>query len=226
MARNYNSRNEKDYGILRSLFYKLFVILVVTPVVRLMYKLKVEGRENVPKTSRVIYAGNHVSYLDPPMIAYAVQKCIAYMAKKELFEDKNRLLRFLVHILGGFAVNREKPELATFKTVKAVFNTTWSLGIFPQGKIVKDPVIENITKGFVLFAKKFEADIVPVGICGYDGYAKKLFEKDMTIKIGKPISYTLDEDEIIKEWARQICEFTGFENRVENKIENKEPVEV
>ena len=42
--------------------------------------------------------------------------------------------------------------------------------IFPQGKIVKEPVIENITKGFVLFAKKFEADIVPVGICGFDDW--------------------------------------------------------
>ena len=68
-----------------------------------------------------------------------------------------------------------------------------------------------------MFAKKFKADIVPVGICGFDGYAKKLFEKHITVKVGKPIPYTLDEDEIIKEWARQICEFTGFENRVEQK---------
>jgi len=141
------------------------------------------------------------------------------MAKKELFESKNQVLKFLVHSLGGFAVNREKPELATFKTVKAIFNTPWSLGIFPQGKIVKEPVIENITKGFVLFAKKFEADIVPVGICGFDGYAHRLFEKHLTAKIGKPISYKLDEDEIIREWARQICEFTGFENKVEKKEE-------
>ena len=215
MEKNYNKRSEKDYGILRSIFYVLFVIFVVAPVSKLMYNIKIEGRENVPKTSRVIFAGNHVSYLDPPMLTYAVRKRVAYMAKKELFEDKNPLLRFLVHILGAFAVNREKPELATFKTVKAVFNTPWSLGIFPQGRIVKEPVIKNITKGFILFAKKFEADIVPVGICGFDGYAKKLFEKNMTLKIGTPISYKLDEDEIIREWARQICEFTGFENQVE-----------
>ena len=39
----------------------------------------------------------------------------------------------------------------------------------------------------------------------------------MTLKIGKPISYKLDEDEIVKEWARQICEFTGFENRLEQE---------
>lgn len=217
MERNYNSRNEKDYNFWRALYYKLFVVLVVMPVSKLMYNIKIEGRENVPKSSRVIYAGNHVSYLDPPMLSYAVQKLVAYMAKKELFESKNALLKFLVHSLGGFAVNREKPELATFKTVKAVFNTPWSLGIFPQGRIVKEPVIQNITKGFVLFAKKFKADIVPVGICGFDGYAKKLFEKNMTLKIGTPISYELDEDEIVREWARQICEFTGFENKIEQK---------
>ena len=215
--RNYNSRTEKDYGLLRSIYYQIFVVLVVAPVSILFYKLKIEGRENVPNNSRVIYAGNHVSYLDPPMLTYAVHRRIAYMAKKELFTDKNPLLSFLVHSLGAFAVNREKPELATFKTVKAVFNTPWSLGIFPQGKIVKEPVINKINKGFILFAKKFQADIVPVGICGFDGYAKKLFEKNMTIKIGKPISYTLDEDEIVKEWARQICEFTGFENCIEQK---------
>lgn len=214
MVRNYNTRSEKDYSLLRSIYYKIFVYLVVMPVSRFMYNLKIEGRENVPKTSRVIYAGNHVSYLDPPMLSYAVQKKVAYMAKKELFTDKNKLLRFLVHSLGAFAVNREKPEIATFKTVKAVFNTPWSLGIFPQGKIVKEPVIDKINKGFILFAKKFEADIVPVGICGFDGYAHKLFEKNMTIKIGKPISYTLDEDVILKEWAKQISEFTGFENKV------------
>ena len=216
--KNYNRRTEKDYGFWRMLFYKTFVTFVVWTVTKFMYNLKIYGRENVPKTSRVIFAGNHVSYLDPPIVSLAVRKCVAYMAKKELFEDKNKLLRFLVHILGAFAVNREKPELATFKTIKSIFNTTWSLGIFPQGKIIKEPVIKDIHKGFIMFAKKFEADIVPVGIKGFDGYAKKLFEKNLTATIGTPISYKLPEDEIIKEWARQICEYTGFENKIEEEV--------
>ena len=213
--KNYNRRYEKDYNIFRILFYMSFVWLVVYPVTKLMYNVKIVGRENVPKDSHVIYAANHVSYIDPPLVSLAVRKCIAYMAKQELFKDKDRLLRFLVHILGAFAVNREKPEIATFKTVKSVFNTSWSLGIFPQGKIIKEPVIENIHKGFIIFAKKFKADIVPVGIKGFDGYAKKLFEKNITVTVGKPISYTLDEEEILREWARQICEYTGFENKIE-----------
>ena len=217
--KNYNRRTEKDYGFWRILFYKSFVTLVVWTVTKFMYNIKIIGRENVPKTSRVIFAGNHVSYLDPPIVSLAVRKCVAYMAKKELFEDEtNKVLRFLVHILGAFAVNREKPELATFKTIKSVFNTSWSLGIFPQGRIIKEPEIKDIHKGFIMFAKKFEADIVPVGIKGFDGYAKKLFEKHITATIGKPISYKLPEDEIMKEWARQICEYTGFENKIEETV--------
>ena len=198
-----------------------FLLTVVYPVTKLMYNLKVEGRENLPKSSRVIFAGNHVSYIDPPLIAVSAWKNIAYMAKQELFHDKDKLLRFLVHILGAFAVNREKPEIATFKTVKSIFNTSWALGIFPQGKIVKEPVISNIHKGFIMFAKKFQADIIPVAICGFDGYAKKLFEKHITVKIGKPISYTLDENEIVREWARQISEFTGFENKIEEPLKEQ-----
>lgn len=218
--KNYNRRCEKDYGWFRTLYYMLFLLIVVYPVTLLMYNVKIEGRENVPKDSRVIYAGNHLSYIDPPLISLAAWKTISYMAKQELFHDDNRLLRFLVHSLGAFAVNREKPEIATFKTVKSVFNTSWSLGIFPQGRIIKEPVIKHIHKGFIMFAKKFKADIIPVGICGFDGYAKKLFEKHITVKVGTPISYTLDENEILREWARQICEFTGFENQIEESIEN------
>lgn len=216
--KNYNRRCEKDYNFFRTLYYRLFVLFVVLPITKLMYNVKIEGRENIVNSSNVIYTGNHVSYIDPPLIALATGKTIAYMAKQELFYDDNKLLRFLVHSLGAFAVNREKPEIATFKTVKSVFNTSWSLGIFPQGRIIKEPVITQIHKGFIMFAKKFKADIVPVGICGFDGYAKKLFEKHITLKVGKPISYTLDENEILREWARQICEFTGYENKIEEFI--------
>ena len=217
--KNYNRRTEKDYGFWRILFYKTFVTFVVWTVTKFMYNLKIVGRENLPNTSRVIFAGNHVSYLDPPIVSLAVRKCVAYMAKQELFQEgTNKVLRFLVHILGAFAVNREKPELSTFKTIKSIFNTSWSLGIFPQGRIVKEPEISNIHKGFIMFAKKFEADIIPVGIKGFDGYAKKLFEKHITVTVGKPISYKLPEDEIVREWAKQICEYTGFENKIEEPV--------
>ena len=169
-GKNYSRRTEKDYNFIRTFWYRKIILFLVHVISKYWYNIKIEGRENIPNTNRLIFAGNHVSYLDPPMIALATDKPIAYMAKQELFYDNSRpILRFMVHSLGAFAVNREKPEIATFKTVKAIFNTSWSLGIFPQGKITEEHEITTPHKGFVLFSKKFEADIVPVAVCGFDG---------------------------------------------------------
>lgn len=213
--RNYNRRFPKEYGFLGSLFYLWFLNFVVAPIGKLLYDIKIEGRENLDKKSKYLFAPNHVSYLDPPFTSLAGKRKVAYMAKQELFTDKNALLRFLVIHLGAFAVNRENPEIATFKTVFDLLKTDWSLGIFPQGKISKENAITTVQKGFVTIAKKAKFDIVPIGICGFDGYSKKLFGKHMTVKVGKPISYKLDDAEIIKQWAAQICELTGLENRLE-----------
>lgn len=218
MERNYNRRYPNEYGFFRSFFYMFFVYTVVIPVGKLLYKIKAEGRENIDKNKKYLFAGNHVSYLDPPFLTYAVQQKVAYMAKQELFVDKNALLRFLVINLGAFAVNRENPEIATFKTIFDLLKTDWSLGIFPQGKISKDNSISTVQKGFVTIAKKAKFDIVPVGICGFTGYSKKIFGKQMTMKIGKPISYKLSDDEIVKQWIGQICELTGLENKYQEPV--------
>lgn len=213
--RNYSRRYPKEYGLFGSLFYVMFLKVVVGPIGKLLYNVKIEGRENIDKKKRYLFAPNHVSYLDPPFASLAASRKVAYMAKQELFTDKNWLLRTLVIRLGAFAVNRNNPEIATFKTVFDLLKTDWSLGIFPQGKISSENAITTVHKGFVAIAKKAKFDVVPIGICGFDGYSKKLFEKHMTIKIGTPISFELEEDEIIRKWAEQVCELTGLENKLQ-----------
>ena len=228
--RNFARRFASDYHIWRTLFY--YFVLMVFPVQAFYYKLKIEGRKNLPKNRNVIYVGNHVSELDPPFVGYAVARPIAFMAKKELFEG-NSIKTWLVKRLGAFAVNREKPELATFKTVTEIFKTSWGLGIFPQGGTRKNkklnPEVDgeyiDIHKGFILFAKKFKADIVPISICGLEEYSKKFRGRNVKIVIGKPISYELPEDEIVKLWCEEICKNTGYENCVTgNNSENTEEV--
>ncbi|MGN1125051.1 MAG: lysophospholipid acyltransferase family protein [Candidatus Gastranaerophilaceae bacterium] len=210
-TRNYAKRMASDYHIFRTIFFMVFLWTVVKPVTNCMYNLKVKGKHNIPKKGNYIYAPNHVSEMDPPFVASAVNHQIAFMAKKELFEG-NDSRNWLIKRLGAFAVNREKPELSTFKTVKEIFKTNWPLGIFPEGGTKKNKKIEDIKPGFVAIAKHAKADIVPVSIVGFDGYAKRFFEKNVTIVIGEPISYKLDADEIVQRWCAEICKNTGFEN--------------
>ncbi|MBP3924277.1 1-acyl-sn-glycerol-3-phosphate acyltransferase [bacterium] len=182
----------------------------------IFYDYKITGRENITKhkkTDRLLYTGNHISHFDPPIISMACQRPIAYMAKKELFQKGDKW-EWLVKRLGAFAVDRTKPEIATFKTVKDILSTSWSIGIFPQGGIRPYGRLEDIKKGFVVIAKNAKADIVPVALGSFDGYPKlKPFtRRKVRIHVGTPISYKLPEDVIIYEWCKQISEHAEYEN--------------
>lgn len=214
--RNYNRRYPYEYNIFRTMFYMSFLFCVVIPFMKIFYNYTITGRENLPtkaKSGKFIYTANHVSIFDPPMVSMAAMRPIAYMAKKELFEPGEKL-GWLVKRLGAFAVDRTKPEIATFKTVRDILATSWSLGVFPQGGIRPYGKIEEIKKGFVVIAKNAKADIIPVGIANFDGYPKlKPFtRRNVDLRIGKPISYKLPEDVIIYEWCKQISELAGYEN--------------
>ena len=216
-VRNFNRRYAKEYNIFKTIFYMSFLYIVVYGFFLIFYNFKIEGRKNIPahkaKSGKYIYAANHVSIFDPPMVAMAANCPIAFMAKKELFEP-NEKLSWLVKRLGAFAVDRLKPEIATFKTVRDIVSTSWSLGIFPQGGTRPYGKLEDIRKGFVVIAKNAKADIVPVAIAKWDGYPKlKPFtRRNVAIRVGKPISYTLSTEEITYEWCKQISEMADYEN--------------
>ena len=217
--RNYNRRYPEEYSFRGSLFYLWFLYFVVYPVGYIFYKVNVVGRANIDSKKRYLFAANHNSYIDPPMVSLAVNRRVAYMAKEELFTHPNWLLRHLVIWLRGFAVNRSKPELATFKTLKDISEkTNWSIGIFPQGTTTMGNDLTHVQKGFIMVAKKAKMDIVPVAIVGFDGYAKYPFQKKLTLKVGSPISYQLSDDEIMAQWVDFMCKEADYHHDNYEKI--------
>lgn len=222
--RNFNRRFAKEYNIFRTIFYYMIIFFMVVPFMRKYYNLKITGRENLPKhkkANKILYAANHVSELDPPMVSLAVMRPIAYMAKKELFEEKGQR-GWLIKRLGAFAVDRTKPEMATFRTVKDVLSTSWSLGVFPQGGTRPYGQLDDLKRGFVVIAKKAQADIVPIAIGGWDGYPDKKNpnpKKNAHVHICKPISYELSVDEILYRWSKEISEHAEY-NSIMPKPEN------
>lgn len=216
-GKNYARRYANEYHLLRALFQGFAVYIMSYPYFKLVYNLKREGIENIPSAGKYIYAANHVSMFDPLFVSFAVGKPMVYMAKKELFVGGK--LAWWIKRLGAFAVDRQKPEIGTFKTVKEVFKTNWPLGIFPQGGIKENKKIENIERGFVAISQNAKADIIPVSIIGFEGYSKKPFSQNVRVKIGTPISHELPVDEIICQWAKQISDDTGFENCMPRKLE-------
>ena len=215
---NFTQKKAKDFNIWTRLYQRYAALVLFNPIFGgLFYNFKYNRNKNLDKNKLYIIAPNHTSYLDVFIINVAMQRPLAYIAKQELFQIDTPLHRYVaknIWRLGAFAVNREKVGLTTIKSVKEVFKANYHLCIFPEGGIRKNKKIEKINEGFVYFAKTNKIDIVPVGISGVEEYNWKAFRrKPVDVNVGEPISWELDEKEIVKQWREQVCTLTGYENK-------------
>ncbi len=207
--KNYTKREVSDFTKGKYQFQLFGRWLVSRTLIPIFYKVEYSGTENIPTDRNYIVAPNHISYLDPFVAGEAVKRPIAFMGKKELFENKT--LAFLLDALACFAVNREKLEVSTIKTTINVFKTKkWMLGIFPQGGIRRNKKIEKINKGFAVIAKQMKTDILPIGITGCEKYNWIPFKGKLKIAIGKSISYNQEIDAIIDEWGQKVADLIDY----------------
>ena len=207
-TKSQSSREQKFFNKWRRYFQ--FVVTHIFYMIRLklVYRLEVHGKQNIPNNCDYIVAPNHLSTLDPPLVAAVLDKPLAYMAKKELFE--NPFLRWWLNWLGAFAVDRENLSVSTIRTVLAIKKTGWIFSIFPQGTRQIPGEISNITKGFASLAKKTKCGILPVGIIGSHEAKNIPFTGKIVINIGEIIPYSDDVDEMVRKWTEAIQELTGF----------------
>lgn len=202
------SREQQFFNKWRKLFQYIITHIGYKIRMKLVYRLEVRGLENVPKDNAYIVAPNHLSTLDPPMIAGVLPRPVAYMAKKELF--KNPFMRWWLNWLGSFAVDRENLSVSTIRTVLTIKKTDWVFGIFPQGTRQEPGVISNITKGFASLAKTTKCGVLPVGIIGTQESKYFPFSGKIIINIGEIIPYSENVDEVVEKWIQSIQELTGF----------------
>ena len=121
--RNYNKRNEKEYNWFRTMFTNFVCRYVYGLYYKIWYRMEVQGLENVDKNNSFVIAANHLSAIDPFLIAGALKRPVAFMAKEQLFEKP--LSRLFMNLCGAFAVNREKLEVSTIKTALSIKKTKW-----------------------------------------------------------------------------------------------------
>ena len=213
--KNYTKRTASGFNIWRTIFQFIICRIFYMIRLKLIYRLRVEGLENVPKDNEYIVCPNHLSTLDPPMITGIMPRRVSFMAKKELFEIP--FIRWWIDWLGAFAVNRESLGPSTIKTVLEIKKSKWVFGIFPQGTRGLPGTISGVTKGFAGLAKITKCAVLPVGITGTEEAKHLPFSGRVVVKIGKPIPYDDNPDIVVQKWIEAIQELTGFEY-VENDL--------
>ncbi|MEL1234895.1 MAG: lysophospholipid acyltransferase family protein [Candidatus Neomarinimicrobiota bacterium] len=169
-------------------------------------KLIVKGKHNL-QDRNYIFAANHASLIDIPLLLIAVNRYTVFIAKSEL--SKIPIFKSILDRAGFIFVDRKNNDSA----VKSMNNLMddikkipRSVAIFPEGTRTSDGNLLPFKKGAAIFAINTDIPVIPVAISGtYSWSKKKLFDISQSVisfEFGEPITtenYSFDDRDYLTE---------------------------
>jgi cytidylate kinase len=164
-----------------------FAYSFLPPLWRLLFRMKIKGREHFPLAGAVLLASNHRSNLDPFFLGVASPRQIHFMAKAELW--KVGLLGRVIEALGAFPVNRGEADRAAVRRALELLDSGAVVGLFPEGHRQRDGGLGVINPGVSLFALREGVTTVPVVIQGSERIlrGKRLRLPRVSVTFGSPL---------------------------------------
>ncbi|MFI9248961.1 lysophospholipid acyltransferase family protein [Streptomyces sp. NPDC053069] len=181
------------------MFYYLLKYVLLGPLLRLVFRPRIEGLENVPASGPAIVAGNHLSFSDHFLMPAMLKRRITFLAKAEYFTGpglRGRLTAFFFRSAGQIPVDRSGKEAgqAAIREGLGVLGRGELLGIYPEGTRSHDGRLYKGKVGVAVMALKAGVPVVPCAMIG-------TFEAQppgkvipnihpVTIRFGKPLDFS------------------------------------
>lgn len=154
-------------------FY-LFMGIFAYPALKGPLRMRVSGREHIPRDGGLVLASNHLSNFDAYVLAYPFfpRRQLRYMAKVELFELWRGALQPLLRAGGGFPVRRGEGDAEAFKTAVRLARSGEIVVMFPMGTRDRTAAERSIEvrphTGAARVALAARVPILPIAIKGSD----------------------------------------------------------
>ena len=177
-----NKNNFKYYGL------KWSEVLIKASGVQ----LEIIGEHNIKDNKNYIFAPNHSSFMDFPVLFVAINKYLVFVAKKEL--KKIPIFKSILNVSGFIFVDRDNTSDAidSLNELKSdIKNTPRSVVVFPEGTRSSSNQLQSFKKGAAVLSINTGLPIIPVYIMGsFDWWDTKNFRKNsnkIVVNFGKPI---------------------------------------
>ena len=146
---------------------------VIRPLLWVLLRPRVTGRENVPRTGPVIIASNHLSFIDSLVIPTLAPRRVRLLAKAEYFTGtgiSGWFTRTVFTALGAYPVEREthRAAQAALDTALKVLEADEAFGLYPEGTRSKDGRLARGKTGVAWLALTADCPVVPVAVLGTD----------------------------------------------------------
>ena len=136
---------------------------LVVVLTRTMYRVRVVGRENVPRSGGVLLTPNHVSFLDGLLVIASIDRPVRFLVHSDWY--KTPLLRPFMRAVGGIPVaagsSRESIDAALGRAGEAL-DRGEVVCVFPEGQITRTGTMHPFRRGMERIAAGRHAQIVPV----------------------------------------------------------------
>jgi 1-acyl-sn-glycerol-3-phosphate acyltransferase len=183
-------------------------------------RVQLEGTEQIQRSRAAVYAVNHTSNVEPPIIFDTLYELFPRL--RILYKAELRKLPVLVRAfdLAGFIpLERGKPEqsLPAIDRAAEALQEGNSFLIFPEGTRSRTGELLPFKKGGFILAIKAQAPVVPIGISGARSAMRKgsplIYPVTVRVRIGEPVEtagMTLaDRDTLITAVRDRVAKLIG-----------------
>lgn len=170
---------------------------ILTPLARIVYRPHIEGRSRVPKTGPVIFASNHLSFLDSIAIPVVAPRPVHFLAKASYFEGgglSGWVSREFFTAIGAVPVQRGAGQAAldALDQQRVLLEQGSAVALYPEGTRSLDGRLYKGRTGVAFLALQTGAPVVPVGLIGTDkvmpvGAKLPSLRHRVTVKFGEPL---------------------------------------
>jgi 1-acyl-sn-glycerol-3-phosphate acyltransferase len=200
---SFGDRSLSDRG--KRAFYQVARGILVA-VCKVAFRVRVHGREKVPRSGPYVVAPSHRSIVDIFLTGFVTSRRIRFMAKQELFE--NRVLAWLIDAGGGFAVDRDSADRAALRAAQAALESGEPVAVFPEGTRRAGLAIGDLFDGAAYLATRVGVPVVPVAIGGSEailpsGKSRPRLHR-VAIVVGDPILPPQREGRARREEVKQM----------------------
>ncbi|QNP62123.1 lysophospholipid acyltransferase family protein [Streptomyces genisteinicus] len=181
------------------MFYYVLKYVLLGPLLRLLFRPRIEGLEHVPDDGAAIVAGNHLSFSDHFLMPAILKRRITFLAKAEYFTGpgvKGRLTAAFFHSAGQIPVDRSGKDAgqAAIREGLGVLDKGELLGIYPEGTRSHDGRLYKGKVGVAVMALKAGVPVVPCAMVGtfeIQPPGQKLPKiKQVTVRFGEPLDFS------------------------------------
>jgi 1-acyl-sn-glycerol-3-phosphate acyltransferase len=181
--------------------YWVLKYFMLGPWLRLLYRPKVEGRENVPADGAAIIASNHLAVADSIFMPLLTPRRVTFLAKREYFTErgiKGRAKKLFFGGTGNVPIDRSSGSAAqaALDTGVRILREGKLLGIYPEGTRSPDGRLYKGKTGLARMALEAEVPVIPVAMIGTDkvneiGSARwRLRPGVVVVRFGKPLDFS------------------------------------